>query len=199
MIKKIVFATNNLNKIKEIQAITPSNIEWISLAEAAIFEELPETRETIEANSLQKGERAFELAGLPCMSEDTGLEVEALHNEPGVRSARYAGDLSTSEENIDKLLGALHEIKNRKARFKTVISFCTKERIIQFEGILNGEIAQDRRGSNGFGYDSVFIPEGQMKTFAEMNLEEKNQMSHRKRAFVKFLSYLKLNQHDSSK
>ena len=170
MIKKIVFATNNLNKIKEIQAITPSNIEWISLAEAAIFEELPETRETIEANSLQKGERAFELADLPCMSEDTGLEVEALHNEPGVRSARYAGDLSTSEENIDKLLGALHEIKNRKARFKTVISFCTKERIIQFEGILNGEIAQDRRGSNGFGYDSVFIPEGQMKTFAEMNL-----------------------------
>ena len=187
MLKKILFATNNLNKIKEIQAITPEYIQLLSLKEANIFEDLPETGQTIEANSTQKATRAYELSNLTCIAEDTGLEVEGLNDEPGVLSGRYAGENSSSEENIEKLLKSLNQIKNRKARFKTVITFKTADIIIQFDGIIKGSISKERKGSNGFGYDSVFIPEGYEETFAEMDFEKKNEMSHRKKAFVKFL------------
>ena len=192
MTNEIVFATSNVNKIREIQALTPSSIRWISLQEANIFEDLPETSSTIEANSAQKAAKAFEICGLSCLAEDSGLEVESLNNEPGVNSARYAGVNASSEQNIHKLLLSLNQIKNRKARFKTVITFQTKEIILQFEGIVSGVITNKQRGGNGFGYDSVFIPEGFEKTFAEMKFEEKQEISHRKKAFVSFLSYLNL-------
>jgi len=190
MIQKIVLATNNRHKISEIQAITPSNLQWISLAEANILNELPETSATIEGNSMQKAAYAFSRTQLPTLAEDTGLEVEALHGEPGVYSARYAGVNATSEEKIEKLLFALDKIKNRKARFKTVITFQTTEKVMQFEGIISGEITEIRRGGNGFGYDSVFIPAGFHHTFAEMESAQKQELSHRQRAFVKFLSHL---------
>ena len=190
MFQKIVLATNNQHKISEIQAITPATIQWISLQEANIFDELPETSDTIEGNSMQKASYAFSRTQLPTIAEDTGLEVAALNGEPGVFSARYAGDQATADENIEKLLVALDKIKNRKARFKTVVTFQTTENVIQFEGIIDGEITEIRKGSNGFGYDSVFIPEGFDITFAEMEAAQKQELSHRKRAFVKFLSYL---------
>jgi XTP/dITP diphosphohydrolase len=190
MIQKIVLATNNRHKISEIQAITPSSLQWISLSEANILNELPETSATIEGNSMQKAAYAFSRTQLPTLAEDTGLEVEALDGAPGVYSARYAGENATSEENIEKLLFALDKIKNRKARFKTVITFQTFEKVIQFEGIIAGEITEIRKGGNGFGYDSVFIPAGFNHTFAEMEPAQKRELSHRQRAFVKFLSYL---------
>lgn len=190
MIQKIVLATNNQHKISEIQAISPASIQWISLKDVDITDDLPETSGTIEGNSLQKAAYAFSCAQLPTIAEDTGLEVAALNGEPGVYSARYAGEKATSAENIDKLLLALDKIKNRKARFRTVITFQTTEKVIQFEGIVEGEIAEIRKGGNGFGYDSVFIPAGFDRTFAEMEATQKQELSHRQRAFVKFLSYL---------
>lgn len=190
MTQKIVLATNNQHKISEIQAISPASIQWISLKDVNILDDLPETSGTIEGNSLQKAAYAFSRAQLPTIAEDTGLEVAALNGEPGVYSARYAGEKATSTENIDKLLLALDKIKNRKARFKTVITFQTTEKVIQFEGIVEGEIAEIRKGGNGFGYDSVFIPAGFDRTFAEMEATQKQELSHRQRAFVKFLSYL---------
>jgi len=190
MIQKIVLATNNRHKISEIQAISPASIQWISLQEVNILDELPETANTIEGNSRQKAAYAFSKTQLPTLAEDTGLEVEALHGEPGVYSARYAGVNATSEENIEKLLFALDKIKNRKARFKTVITFQTTEKVMQFEGIIAGEITEIRKGGNGFGYDSVFIPAGFDLTFAEMESAQKHELSHRQRAFVNFLSYL---------
>lgn len=190
MTQKIVLATNNQYKISEIQAISPASIQWISLKDVNILDDLPETSGTIEGNSLQKAAYAFSRAQLPTIAEDTGLEVAALNGEPGVYSARYAGEKATSTENIDKLLLALDKIKNRKARFKTVITFQTTEKVIQFEGIVEGEIAEIRKGGNGFGYDSVFIPAGFDRTFAEMEATQKQELSHRQRAFVKFLSYL---------
>lgn len=190
MTQKIVLATNNQHKISEIQAISPASIQWISLKDVNILDDLPETSGTIEGNSFQKAAYAFSRAQLPTIAEDTGLEVAALNGEPGVYSARYAGEKATSTENIDKLLLALDKIKNRKARFKTVITFQTNEKVIQFEGIVEGEIAEIRKGGNGFGYDSVFIPAGFDCTFAEMEATQKQELSHRQRAFVKFLSYL---------
>ncbi len=190
MTQKIVLATNNQHKISEIQAISPASIQWISLKDVNILDDLPETSGTIEGNSIQKAAYAFSRAQLPTIAEDTGLEVAALNGEPGVYSARYAGEKATSTENIDKLLLALDKIKNRKARFKTVITFQTTEKVIQFEGIVEGEIAEIRKGGNGFGYDSVFIPAGFDCTFAEMEATQKQELSHRQRAFVKFLSFL---------
>ncbi|MEI6312556.1 MAG: RdgB/HAM1 family non-canonical purine NTP pyrophosphatase [Bacteroidota bacterium] len=186
---KLLLATNNVNKRIEFQSLLPATISLLSLEDVAIHEELPEHEKTIEGNSLSKAKYASEKAGIPCMAEDTGLEVYAINNEPGVYSARYAGENATSADNIKLLLHKLHTISDRKARFKTVITYYENGQYEQFEGIIEGSIAEFEKGSNGFGYDSVFIPIGLDKTFAEMNLEQKNEYSHRKRAFVRFLSF----------
>ena len=186
---KLLLATNNNNKRIEFEALMPKNIELVTLKEVSIEEDLPENELTIEANSLSKAKYAFEHAHIPCIAEDTGLEVASLNNEPGVYSARYAGPMASSEENIDLLLSRMSTINNRLARFKTIITYYDNGVFKQFEGITNGKIAFERKGSNGFGYDSVFIPEGYETTFAEMTFEEKNILSHRKKANVMFLSF----------
>lgn len=186
---QLLLATNNKNKRIEFEALMPKHIQLLTLDEVSITEELPENEQTIEGNSLSKAKYAFEHSNIACIAEDTGLEVEALNNEPGVYSARYAGNSATSEENIDLLLANLNTINNRSARFKTIITYYEKGCFKQFEGITNGKIAFSRNGGNGFGYDSVFIPEGYDQTFAEMTFEEKNLLSHRKKAIVMFLSY----------
>jgi XTP/dITP diphosphohydrolase len=186
---KLLLATNNVNKRIEFQSLIPATISLLNLEEVGIYEELPEYEKTIEGNSLSKAQYASEKAGIPCMAEDTGLEVYALNNEPGVYSARYAGEKATAIDNTKLLLQKLETITNRKARFKTVITYYENGHFQQFEGVIEGRISENEKGSNGFGYDSVFIPEGVDTTFAEMNLVEKNEYSHRKRAFVKFLSF----------
>jgi XTP/dITP diphosphohydrolase len=187
---KICFASNNEHKIEEVKHIA-TNYQIVSLKEIGCFEELPETRDTLEGNSLQKAEFVFDNYNLPCFADDTGLEVEALNNAPGVYSARYAGSQKNSEDNINLLMKNLHGEKNRRARFRTVISLVGLESTpVLFEGIVDGSITMDKRGSSGFGYDPVFLPDGYTKTFAEMTLAEKNALSHRALAVKKLEAYL---------
>lgn len=188
---KWVLATQNNNKQREFEQIFNKQLEFITLGEAGIFDELPENENTIEGNSLSKAKAAYTLSGLPCIAEDTGLEVEALGGAPGVHSARYAGIGARSEENIAKLLEEMKAINNRKARFKTVITYIDQDHMKQFEGICTGKIALNCSGSNGFGYDCVFIPDGYKITFAEMTASEKNACSHRKKAIVILMSFCK--------
>lgn len=187
---KLCFATNNSHKLEEVkQAI--KNFQIVSLNDINCFEELPETRDTLEGNSLQKAEFVFEKYKVPCFADDTGLEVEALDNAPGVYSAHYAGPQRSAEDNITLLLKSLHGKANRRARFRTVISLVgLQPEPLLFEGVIIGEITKDRKGSSGFGYDPVFRPEGLTKTFAEMTLAEKNQLSHRALAVRKLEAYL---------
>jgi len=187
---KLLFATHNPNKILEIKPKLPSGFRLTSLEELKFLNEVPETGNTLEENALEKARYIYNRFKIIVMADDTGLEVEALNNEPGVFSARYAGDQKNSEDNINKLLGKLSGIANRKARFRTVISLITATEEINFEGIVEGVIIHERRGNGGFGYDPVFIPDGHDKTFAEMSLEEKNQISHRARAINKLTEYL---------
>jgi XTP/dITP diphosphohydrolase len=186
----IIFATNNKNKVEEIRSVLKDGFQIISLKEAGIDIEIPEPYETLEENAREKSHTIYALTGKDCFSEDTGLEVTALNNEPGVKSARYAGDENDFQKNIRKLLQHLNGIENRQARFRTVISLVLHGNEYQFEGICNGIITTREIGSNGFGYDAVFIPEGHTKTFAEMTMEEKNKFSHRKKATVKFVEFL---------
>lgn len=188
--KKIVFATNNQNKVLEIKQLAGNLFDIISSHEAGINIDIPEPYNTLEANASEKSQTIFKLTGKDCFSEDTGLETEALNGEPGVRSARYAGDGKGSEENIRKLLSKLHKIENRKAQFRTVISAIIDGNEYQFMGICEGEISLKPRGETGFGYDPVFIPAGDIRTFAEMSLTEKNTFSHRRKAFDKFVQFL---------
>lgn len=160
------------------------------LADIGCLEELPETHTTLEGNSLQKARYVFDLYKIPCFADDTGLEVGALKGEPGVHSARYAGEHRNPEDNIDLLLQKLHNTENRKARFRTVITLMEFSGVHTFEGIVEGEILLMRRGDQGFGYDPVFRPYGYDKTFAEMSLEEKNRISHRGEAVRKLVEYL---------
>lgn len=187
---KLCFATNNSHKLEEVrQAIM--NFQIVSLEEIKCFEELPETRDTLEGNSLQKAEFVFDKYKVPCFADDTGLEVEVLNNAPGVYSARYAGQQRNSDDNIDLLLKNLDGKTNRRARFRTVISLVGFEPTpLLFEGIIDGSITLDKRGSSGFGYDPVFLPDGYTKTFAEMTLTEKNKLSHRAQAVKKLEAYL---------
>lgn len=187
----LIFATNNKNKAVEINAILDGTFEIQTMKQAGIDADIPEPHDTLEANATEKSSFIFKLLGKDCFSEDTGLEVPALNGEPGVRSARYAGDDSDSEKNIDKLLKKMENIENREARFRTVISLFLKGKEYLFEGICKGKITFSRIGNNGFGYDSVFIPDGSEKSFAEMNMEEKNQYSHRKKATAKLIEFLK--------
>ncbi len=196
---KIVFATNNAHKLQEIREILEPTFEIVSLNDIGCHEDIPETGMTLEANAHQKAEYIFDHYHLDCFADDTGLEVEALDGEPGVHSARYAeGTDHDSEANMAKLLRKLGDNPNRKARFRTVISLIQMEggnprcsREYQFEGIVNGRIAYEKHGTEGFGYDPIFIPDGYDKSFAELGEEVKNKISHRAKAVEKLAEWLK--------
>lgn len=187
----IVFASNNLNKIREINNILGNSFKLLSLSEIGITEDIPENEMTLEGNALEKARAVYKVTGLNVFADDTGLEVEALNGEPGVHSARYAGEAKDSGANIEKLLSALDGEINRKARFRTVIALIFNGKEYLFEGIAEGRIINEKIGSAGFGYDPVFIPEDRELTFAEMDLDEKNLISHRARAFRKLTSFLR--------
>lgn len=188
----LCFATNNKSKLEEIRAQLGSFFLIKNLEEIGCFEELPETQNTIEANSIQKARYVFDRYKVSCFADDTGLEVDVLNGEPGVYSARYAGDQRNSEDNIELLLLRLEGIENRKARFRTVITLAEADGISTFEGLVNGVILQEKRGAFGFGYDPIFQPDGFTKTFAEMSLAEKNLVSHRAIAGKKLIDFVKL-------
>ena len=187
---KLVFATNNQNKVEEIRSIISGQFDVVSLKEAGIDIDIPEPHNTLEENASEKSQTIYRLTGENCFSEDTGLETEALHGEPGVKSARYAGEGKSANDNIKKLLQALHGFENRKARFRTVISAIINGEERLFSGTCEGYIGFEPKGLKGFGYDSIFIPVGDTRTFAEMSLEEKNRFSHRKKALAQFLEFL---------
>jgi XTP/dITP diphosphohydrolase len=186
---KIVFATNNQNKLKEIRSAFSSD-EVLSLYDIGFSGDIPETQETLEGNALQKANYIFERYGLPVFSDDTGLEVEALNGAPGVYSARYAGEQCNSEDNMKKLLNGLEGSGDRSAKFRTVIAFVDGDKEYIFEGEVVGEILKEKSGQEGFGYDPIFQPEGFNLSFAEMSLEEKNKISHRGTAVRKFVEFL---------
>ena len=191
----LIFATNNAHKLSEIRAMLGTEIEILSLNDIDCHTDIPETADTLEGNALQKAQYVVDHFGMSCFADDTGLEVDALNGEPGIYSARYAGEGHDSEANMDKLLNKLGQNNNRKARFRTVIALLeikdgkTSQHL--FEGTVEGEIIRERRGGTGFGYDPIFQPEGYDQTFAEMGNEAKNQISHRARAVKKLVEYLK--------
>lgn len=191
MIKKLVFATNNVHKLDEIRAILGDKIEVLSLKDINCDADIPETADTLEGNAALKAEYIYKNYGLDCFADDTGLEVEALGGAPGVYSARYAGgDGHDSEANMRKLLKELDGEQNRKAQFRTAICLIEQGEEHLFEGIVKGSIIEQKRGASGFGYDPVFMPEGYEETFAEMGNAEKNKISHRARAVEKLCEYL---------
>ena len=187
---KLVFATQNENKAQEIQQLLPEYFKIITLKDIRCFDDIPETAETLEGNSLLKASFISETYNLNCFADDTGLEIESLDFRPGVNSARYAGPDKSAAENIDKVLAELEGETKRNAQFRTIITLILNSSTFTFEGIVHGEIISEKRGENGFGYDPIFIPEGALKTFAEMTLTEKNQYSHRARAFQKMIVFL---------
>lgn len=187
----LIFATNNDNKVQEIRNALDANFEIISLKEAGIDKDIPEPHNTLEANATEKSRTIFNLKGMNCFSEDTGLEVDSLQGEPGVKSARYAENEPEFIDNIEKLLLRMSDQNDRNARFRTVISLIINGREQQFEGICTGTITYQRSGNSGFGYDPVFIPDGSSKTFGEMTMEEKKQYSHRAKALAKLTDWLK--------
>lgn len=187
---KICFATNNPNKLKEIKSLVSSAFEITDLKSIGCTEELPETHETIEENSLEKAEYVYKNYGVPCFADDSGLAVEALNGAPGVYSAMYAGPQRSHEDNVNLLLKEMEGKENRSAQFKSVITFVDGKQVKAFEGISKGKIISAKKGDKGFGYDPVFIPEGDTRTYAEMSMEEKNKTNHRAKAFEKFVSFL---------
>lgn len=187
---ELVFATHNPNKLKELKALFPTHIKLLSLTDIGCNEDIPETSETITGNALQKARYVKQHYGKNCFADDTGLEVEALGGNPGVRSARYAGEAKSDTANVQKLLRELKSSTNRQARFKTVIALILEDKEHVFTGICNGLITQVEKGSEGFGYDPIFLPENQDKTFAEMSLWEKSASSHRGKAVQKLVGFL---------
>ena len=187
---KLVFASNNEHKIAEISKLVPSGFEVVSLESIGCTEDIPETADTLEGNAILKAQYVWERFGLSCFADDTGLEVPVLGNAPGVYSARFAGPQRNATDNMDKLLDELNEINQRDARFRTVIALILEGQMHTFEGIVNGTITREKHGSEGFGYDPIFKPEGFDQTFAEMNMEQKNTMSHRGRAVLKLVEFL---------
>lgn len=187
---KIVFATNNAHKLSEVKAVLGDGYELVTLKEVGITEDIPETGDTLDENASLKARYVYERTGLDCFADDTGLEVEALGGAPGVRSARYATDGHDFAANNRKLLKELDGVTNREARFRTVISLIASGEEIQVEGVVNGVIALSESGSEGFGYDPLFIPEGKEVTFAEMSADEKNAISHRGRAVAELVKVL---------
>ena len=191
---KLVFASNNKNKIKEIQALVPNTFQIVSLEEIGCIEDIPETADTIEGNAILKANYVTEKYGFDCFADDTGLEVDALNGAPGVYSARYAGEQKDANDNMDKLLSELKDESNRKANFKTVIALNLNGKQNLFTGIINGKIIEEKIGTNGFGYDPIFVADGYEKTFAELTMEEKSTISHRGIAVKELILFLqKLN------
>jgi XTP/dITP diphosphohydrolase len=187
---KLVFATHNLNKFKEVQSLLPPTIQLLSLTDIDCHDDIPETADTIEGNALLKVAYVKQKYGLDCFADDTGLEVTSLNNAPGVYSARYAGVGANDQSNIEKLLDKMSKIQDRKARFKTVIALTYKGKKLLFEGICQGLILPQPRGGKGFGYDPVFLPDGKNQTFAEMTLQEKSSIGHRGKAMQQLITYL---------
>lgn len=190
---KIIFATNNENKVKEINAVLPSSIEVISLKQAEINEDIPETQPTLQGNAEQKADFILNNYQLDCFADDTGLEIKSLNNEPGVFSARYAGPERSDEKNMNLVLSKLENQSDRSAQFRTVICLALNGEKHFFEGKVEGKIVSEKRGENGFGYDPIFQPNESSKTFAEMTMDEKNQFSHRARAVKKLVDFLHQN------
>ncbi|MDD4115249.1 MAG: non-canonical purine NTP diphosphatase [Massilibacteroides sp.] len=187
---KIVFATNNKHKLDEVKKIMAGHIKIVSLEEIGCHDDIPETANTLEGNALLKASYIKEKFGLDCFADDTGLEVETLHNAPGVYSARYAGETHDSEANMNKLLSELQGKDNRRARFRTVITLIIGNETKSFEGIVNGFIDTVKKGKTGFGYDPIFIPEGYTQSFAELGDTIKNKISHRAKAINKLNDFL---------
>ncbi len=185
----LIFATNNQHKVEEIRFVIGSQFEIITLKEAGIDIDIPEPHDTLEANASEKSSTIHRLTGKNCFSEDTGLEVEALNGEPGVKSARYAGGRDF-QQNIDKLLHNLNGKPNRSAKFRTVVSLILHDKEYLFEGVCEGHIAESQKGVEGFGYDPIFIPTGAAVSFAEMTMEEKTKYSHRQKAVTKLIEFL---------
>ena len=188
---KLVFATHNEHKLNEVQRMLPKEITLLTLDEIGCFEDIPETSNTIEGNAIQKALYIKEKYGYDTFADDTGLEVAALDNAPGVYSARYAGEAKDNEANIDLLLANMKDKQERQAQFKTIFALCLGEDLHTFEGIVRGEITHERKGEGGFGYDAVFLPEGYADTFAQMSADQKNSISHRGRALQKLTAFLK--------
>lgn len=188
--RPVVFATGNEHKVKEVNAALKGAFEALSLRSIGCEEELPENSPTLEGNALEKARYVHQHYQVDCFSEDTGLEVEALDGAPGVYSARYAGPARDAEANMALLLDRLHGIENRRARFRTVIALILDGQEYTFEGVVNGSIAHEKKGAQGFGYDPIFMPDGFSRTFAQMSAEEKNAISHRGRAMGKLKAFL---------
>ncbi len=187
---KLVFATNNQHKLEEARAILKDQVEVISLAELGCNEDIPETADTLQGNSVLKARYIYQHFGVNCFADDTGLEITALDNEPGVYSARYAGEPANSANNRAKVLEKMQGVENREARFRTVITLILDGKEYFFEGEVKGKIATSESGKGGFGYDSIFVPESYTQTFAELSAEQKNSMSHRGRALKVLCQYL---------
>jgi len=187
---QLVFASNNNNKIKEIQQLVPTDIQILSLKDIGCEADIPETADTIEGNAILKANYVTEHYGYPCFADDSGLEIDALNGAPGVYSARYAGSQRNDNDNMNKVLEKLQNETNRKANFKTVIALNMNGEQHLFTGIINGEIIHEKRGTNGFGYDPVFVADGYQKTFAELTMEEKSTISHRGKAVKQLVSFL---------
>ena len=190
---KLIFASHNEHKTTEIRQLLPPEIQLLSLNDLNYHDEIKESAATLEGNALLKATHVFTLFKLPCFADDSGLEVEALDNRPGVYSARYAGEPKNDDRNIAKLLDDLKESTNRSARFRTVITLILPTTSLSFEGIIEGEITHEKKGANGFGYDPVFQPNQSSITFAQMSMEQKNTISHRALALEKMISFLSLN------
>lgn len=188
---KLVFASHNQNKVNEIKSLLPKTFDVLSLTDIGFLDEIAETGLTLDENSQIKAQTVFEKTGYFCFADDTGLEIEALNFEPGVYSARYAGDQKSDSDNIQKVLSRLQGMTNRSARFRTVITLIINQNEYSFEGRVDGKIITEKRGEFGFGYDPIFIPENESRTFAEMSMDQKNLFSHRARAFQKMIAFLR--------
>ena len=187
----LCFATNNKNKLNELQASINNSIRLVSLEEIGCHEEIPETEDTIEGNSLLKAQYIWDKYQIPTIADDTGLEVDFLEGKPGVYSARYAGEKCSSEDNMQKLLNEMGDTANREASFKTIITYINNNEVKQFRGICEGDIRKEKTGVKGFGYDPIFQPKGFNVTFAEMSMEEKNKISHRGKAVRKLIDFIR--------
>jgi XTP/dITP diphosphohydrolase len=188
---QLIFATNNANKVAEIQSLVGPDFNIIDMQSAGIDIDIPEPHETLNENALEKASTIFKITSTNCFSEDTGLEIESLNGAPGVKSARYAGEDRNFQANIDKVLEELSNKENRKAQFRTVICLIWENQTYYFEGICKGQIARTMQGEKGFGYDPIFIPDGSDKSFAQMSMEEKNSFSHRQKAVTQLFEFLR--------
>ena len=188
---RLLFASQNQHKLEEIKALLPSGVELLSLADMQFEGDIPETSPTLAGNALQKAAYIYAKFKMPCFADDTGLEIDALQGRPGVYSARYAGLNKSADDNMEKVLNQLQGETQRKAAFKTVIALTGMEELMFFEGVVHGTITTEKRGTNGFGYDPIFMPDGYAVTFAQMNRDEKNKLSHRANAVLKFSKWLK--------